>query len=89
MQLEEYVSDSSWPPDVDLVNEISVVDRVEITADDVSDRLSVQYSPDEIISLMIDDWNDVHFTPVETTVLVVDEDEVWDHETVVNRFGGL
>lgn len=73
--------------DVGHLREFSLVPRSVIHRDDVEEGLfSVKYSPDEFLPLVVDeDWDRGYDSPVETTVLVVDEDELIDRETVATR----
>lgn len=75
----------SEPFDHDPVDEFSTVDRTELTTHGLKNKVSVQYSPHEIVRSIEDDVENQHWTPVTTTVMVVDEDEILDHDTVANR----
>lgn len=80
MLIEEYVTEQprDHPEDVDLLAELSTMPRtlVEANDGDCRDQVSVLYRPDEFVAALVEDqWDDYHETPVETTVLVVDEDE--------------
>lgn len=73
--------------DVDLIKEVSTMNRVEIDTEGHEEKVSIKYRPDEIIGYVVDDdeWDEMYMSPVETTVMVVDEEELLDHETIANR----
>lgn len=94
IRIDEYVQSQDSlcgvdADDVDLVKELSTINRLRFDPSEdggFRDEISVKYRPDEIVSVIAgDEWKDYHETPVETTVMTVDEDEILDHETVANR----
>lgn len=77
--------DSISHADVDLVREFSTVPRATIHGeDDVESQFSVKYRPYEFVTELVDEeWDDHDYrVPIETTVMVVDEDEIINREAI-------
>lgn len=74
--------------DHDPVEEFSTVKRTKLDTDGLQEQVRVTYSPHAIVRSIEDDVTNKHWTPVTTTVMVVDEDEILDRETVANRDRG-
>lgn len=87
MKIEQSSDECRWN-DVNLVDEIDTISRLVFDSfsddDGADEKVRVFHRPDETLGEILDDdeWEETYRTPVETTVLVVDEDELITRERI-------